>query len=83
MEREANDLTHAIDSWNIENVFDWDLVRQLRPSLEDERTPDLNDVMNVHAEAGVIMPDLIKRRFDEVENFHRTILENRRSHLAS
>jgi uncharacterized protein YydD (DUF2326 family) len=74
LEREANDLTHAIDSRNIENVFDWDLVRQLRPSLEDERTPDLNDVTNVYAEAEVIMPDLIKRRFDEVENFHRTIL---------
>ncbi|WP_260734941.1 ABC-three component system protein [Tunturiibacter lichenicola] len=83
LEREANDITHAIDSRNIENVLDGDLVRQLRSSLEDERTPDLKDVTNVYAEVGVIMPDLIKRRFDEVENFHRTILENRRSHLAS
>jgi uncharacterized protein YydD (DUF2326 family) len=83
LEREANDITHAIDSRNIENVLDGDLVRQLRSSLEDERTPDLNDVTNVYAEVGVIMPDLIKRRFDEVEKFHRTILENRRSHLAS
>ena len=35
----------------------------------------------LYAEAGVILPDLLKHRLDEVEIFHRTIIENRRSHL--
>jgi uncharacterized protein YydD (DUF2326 family) len=83
LEREANEITSVIDSRNIDNVLDGDLLRQLRSSIEDERTPDLVDLTNVYAEAGLIMPDLIRRRFDEVENFHRTILENRRSHLGS
>ena len=33
------------------------------------------------AEAGVILPELLTRRLDEVQDFHRTILENRASHL--
>src|SRR5437764_306604 len=31
--------------------------------------------------AGVVLPDMVRRRFDQVESFHRTIIENRRAHL--
>jgi uncharacterized protein YydD (DUF2326 family) len=83
LEREANDLTRSIDARNTENVLDGDLIRQLRGSLEEESTPGLNDVTDLYAEVGVVMPELVRKRFDEVEQFHRTILENRRSHLAA
>ena len=39
LEREANDLTRAIDIRNADNVLDGDLIRQLRGSLEEEATP--------------------------------------------
>jgi uncharacterized protein YydD (DUF2326 family) len=29
--------------------------------------------------AGVVLPDIVRRRFDEVERFHLTIIENRRA----
>jgi uncharacterized protein YydD (DUF2326 family) len=83
LEREANDLTRAIDTRNTDNVLDGDLIRQLRGSLEEEATPGLNDMTDLYAEVGVVMPELVRKRFDEVEQFHRTILENRRSHLAA
>jgi uncharacterized protein YydD (DUF2326 family) len=83
LEREADDITREIDSFNLENVIDGDLLRQLRASLDDEDTPELGDVSKLYAEAGVVLPDLVRRRFDEVDRFHRTIIENRRSHLAA
>src|SRR5262249_12512433 len=43
--------------------------------------PDLGDVTKLYAEAGVVLPAMVRRRFDEVERFHRTIIENRRAHL--
>src|SRR5579871_403432 len=83
LEREANDITREIDSFNVENVIDGDLLQQLRATLDDEDTPELGDVSKLYAEAGVVLPDLVRRRFDEVDRFHRTIVENRRSHLAA
>ena len=83
LEREANDLTRSIDSRNTDNVLDGDLIRQLRGSLEQEVTLGISDVTDLYAEVGVVMPELVRKRFDEVEQFHRTILENRRSHLSA
>lgn len=83
LEREANEITREIDSMNVENVIDGDLLQQLRASLSDEDAPDLGDVTKLYAEAGVVLPDMVRRRFDEVERFHRSIIENRRAHLAA
>ena len=83
LEREANEITREIDAMNVENVIDGDLLQQLRASLSDEDAPDLGDVTKLYAEAGVVMPDMVRRRFDEVVRFHRTIIENRRAHLTA
>lgn len=83
LEHEANDLTREIDALNVENVLDGDLLQQLRASLLEESAPSLDDVTKLYAEAGVVLPDIVRRRFDEVERFHRSIIENRRAHLKA
>jgi uncharacterized protein YydD (DUF2326 family) len=83
LEREANEITREIDALNVENVIDGDLLQQLRASLNEEDAPDLGDVTKLYAEAGVLLPDMVRRRFDEVERFHLTIIENRRAHLGA
>ena len=83
LEREANAITREIDALNVENVMDGDLLQQLRASLGEEDAPDIGDVTKLYGEAGVVLPDMIRRRFDEVERFHRTIIENRRAHLSA
>ncbi len=83
LEREANDITREIDALNVENVIDGDLLQQLRASLTEEDAPNLGDVTKLYSEAGVVLPDMVRRRFDEVERFHRSILENRRAHLSA
>jgi uncharacterized protein YydD (DUF2326 family) len=65
LEREANDITANID--NVENVMDGDLLHQLRASLEDEDAAALGDVSKLYKEAGVVLPDMVRRRFDEVQ----------------
>lgn len=83
LEREANDLTFAIDQKNVENVLDGDLRQQLVASIEGEGNEETGNLRELYAEAGIVLPDLVRRRFDEVQGFHRKILENRRSHLSS
>jgi uncharacterized protein YydD (DUF2326 family) len=83
LENEANEITREIDALNVENVIDGDLLQQLRASFSEEDAPDLGDVTKLYAEAGVLLPEMVRRRFDEVERFHLTIIENRRAHLSA
>lgn len=83
LEGEANDITAQINSLGEENFIDRGLIGDLEASLVDEREPDLSDLGRLYEEAGVVLPNMVRRRFDEVEVFHRTIIENRRSHLTS
>ena len=82
LEREASGLTGRIDDLNVENVVDHDLIRELRASLALEHAPESADLAKVYREAGIVLPDLPRRRMEEVERFHRAVVENRRSHLG-
>ena len=81
LEREASGLTGRIDDLNVENVVDHDLIRELQASLAVEQAPESRDLAKVYREAGIVLPDLPRRRMEEVERFHRAVVENRRSHM--
>ena len=83
LEREASGITGKINDLNIENVVDQDLIRELQALLESEDAPDFQDLAKLYNEAGIVLPDLLRRRMVEVEQFHLTIIENRRSHLGA
>ena len=83
LEEEADELTAAINRLLEGNLFDRDAIRELQTSFESEQPPDLEELNRLYTEAGVVVSDLLKRRFEEVEKFHQTIVENRRSHLRA
>ena len=83
IEREANELTSEIQQLTNANVGDGRLVDLYGDSLEDDQTLDAEDVLNVYRAVGVIMPELVRRRLEDVEDFHRQILINRREYLQS
>ncbi|KQP32867.1 ABC-three component system protein [Methylobacterium sp. Leaf100] len=56
-------------------------VAHLRASIETERPPERDDLSRLYAAVGIELPDLAKRRFEDVERFHRTVVENRRLRL--
>ena len=83
IEREANDLTSTIQQLSNENLADARLADLYRISLEEDQAPDSEEVLEVYRTVGVAMPELVQRRLDEVEAFHRQILTNRRAYLES
>lgn len=83
LQSEADRITEEISELSMENVADRDLTRELRSSLEEEDAPDHRDVVKLYEEAGIVLPDLPRRRLEEVARFHRTVVENRRSHLQA
>lgn len=83
IEREATELTLEITDLNNDNLVDRELIEQLKTSLDEERPPASDDVERLYAEAGVVLPGTVGRRFEEVAKFHAAIVSNRRAHLSA
>ena len=83
IEREANELTSTIQRLTNENLADARLADLYSTSLEVDQAPDAEDLLGVYQAVGVSMPELVQRRFEEVEEFHRQIVANRRSYLEA
>jgi len=54
----------------------------LKQALENESPAQREDVMRVYKAIGIELPEAVRRRFEDVERFHRSVVENRRHHLS-
>lgn len=82
-EQEASQLTRDISNLNDENTSDRELILQLEDALSNERPPTPANLGRLYADAGIVLPGTVSRRFEDVERFHEAIVQNRRSHLTS
>ena len=83
LEQEADGLTGRINGLAAENVADRALIRELETSMREEEIPGEHDLNGLFEEAGVILPALVRRRFEDVRVFHRRVTANRRAHLGA
>lgn len=51
--------------------------------MKEEIPPSPPDLQRLYREAGIVLPDIVQRRFDDVKNFHESVLQNRRSYLKT
>jgi uncharacterized protein YydD (DUF2326 family) len=56
-------------------------LEHLERSLNAEKAPERSDLQQLYAAAGVELPGVALRRFQEVSSFHDSVIENRRTHL--
>ncbi len=83
IEDEANELTSIIQQFSNDNLADGRLLDLYRRAIEDDQPPDNEDVLEVYQSIGVAMPELVRRRLDEVRDFHQQLLDNRSTYLQS
>ena len=83
IEQEANDLTSRIQQMSNANLAEGRLLDLYQSSLQDDEGPEDDEVLEIYQEIGVAMPDLVTRRIEEVQDFHRQIVANRRVYLQS
>lgn len=82
LEREANSLTASIRRFSDENTMDRALIEQLRSTYEAEAPPSADELTAMYEAAGVQLGGLVRRRFDEVAQFHASIVQNRAHHVS-
>lgn len=89
-EKRANALTRQIRDINERILLIDDRISQLERSVVEEQsanetgvvTTDLERLERAYRELGVVLPEAVTRRFDEVENFHQSVVRNRVVYLS-
>ena len=52
-------------------------------ALASEISSDPEDLQAVYQEAGVALPGLVMRRYEDVKSFHQSVVRNRKDYLSS
>lgn len=81
LETEASDLTRQLNQLSNENTLDRELKSELETSLVGEIPPSPDNLEALYREVGLVLPDVVLKRFDEVSSFHDAVIRNRRLYL--
>lgn len=83
LEIESAKLTRQLNELANANTIDFAAIRDLEGALASEIPPDLEDLQAIYQEAGVALPGLVKRRYEDVKSFHQSVVRNRKDYLSS
>ena len=83
LEVESAKLTRDLNELANANTLDFAAIRDLEGALVSEIPPDLEDLNTIYEEAGVVLPGLVKRRYEDVKSFHESMVRNRKDYLSS
>jgi len=82
LELEADQLTHLISDLSNANVIDTGSIRDLETAMRSEAPPPIAELESIYAEAGISLPGVAVKRYDEVRLFHESVIRNRRDYLS-
>jgi uncharacterized protein YydD (DUF2326 family) len=76
--REVRDLTgdDALDTQALENL-------NLASEREEQQSPNYSRVAEMYAELGLVLPNSVAKRYEDVQAFHESVIRNRRVHLRT
>ena len=82
LEAEADQLTRDLNALANGNTIDSAAIRDLETALHTESPPLFNALEEVYKEAGIALPDVALKRYDEVHSFHESVIRNRHDYLT-
>jgi uncharacterized protein YydD (DUF2326 family) len=83
IQAKANDLTEKIHQLNNKVVQHQRLIEFYENSVSETKLVQSRIVIDIYKEAGLILADSVKRHLDEVQEFHNSITQNRKSYLTN
>lgn len=81
LREQADQLDQRIRRLRNRDAVDRRNLQDLERALEEAVDPDISYLEPVYAELGVLLTDQVRRRFDEVQAFHQSVIRNRRGYL--
>jgi uncharacterized protein YydD (DUF2326 family) len=83
IELEANELTEKIHKLVNDNMNDKRLLEHYEASLKGEVEANPEAVTKIYEEAGLVLPNLVTKRLDDVLAFHKQVVVNRKEFLKT
>lgn len=83
LEFESAALTRQLNELANANTIDLSAIVDLEKALASEIPPELEDLQAIYQEVGIVLPDMVKRRYEEVKSFHESVVCNRKDYLSS
>jgi uncharacterized protein YydD (DUF2326 family) len=81
IKEQADEIARRIRQLSQDVVIDQSNLEQLRQAVTEATTVDVEYLEPVYRELGVVLNDQVRRRFDEVQTFHDSVVRNRRRFL--
>lgn len=82
LEKEANEITKKINDITERNFFFNKEQSNLQQSLESEQHISTKfSTRDMYEELNILMPDVVYKRFEDVEIFHDSVVRNRKAFL--
>lgn len=83
LQRRADELTYQLHQNTNANISDENLLTFYLQSIESEVNSTSHDILEIYERIQIEIPDLIRRRLEDAQQFHAQIIDNRRDFLSS
>jgi uncharacterized protein YydD (DUF2326 family) len=81
LEKEASTIAIRQSDLANANTLDRQRIKAIEQQLQAEQPVQADDVMAMYEEASVVLPDLVRKRIEDVQAFHDRVIKNRLLHL--
>ena len=81
LEREASKITRELSEIADESELDRAYIGELEAAMRAENPPTPANLTDLYEEAGIVLPQTVRRRYEDVLKFHESVIRNRRSYL--
>lgn len=83
LEQEANLLVRQFEEMSNNDFVDRKIISNLQETFDAEISLNIESIHRLYGEVKLLLPEVVKRRFEEVRSFHESIVQNRRRYLRS
>jgi uncharacterized protein YydD (DUF2326 family) len=81
VKEQADEIARRIRQLAQDDAIDQSNLEQIRQAVAEATSVDVEYLEPVYRELGVVLNDQVRRRFDEVQRFHESVVRNRRRFL--
>ncbi len=82
-EEELTRINIEIKTCIDKNTIESELLKSLENSVEEAISPNYDSLQELYKESIQVFPEIVKKRFEEVQNFHDSVIKNRKLYLEA